>query len=345
MSPRVSKTTRRAKPQARGRRDAAGESATQDAVAAGRRSPRLRQRVAWMYHVEDMTQGEIAEALGIGRVTVVRLLSEARAMNEVRVTLAREVAGLAKLEIGLQKRFGVKEAVVAPLSSPDADPLPAIAAAAGAYVPELLRPDMKIGVGWGGTLSRMLGFLAEKATPRLTVVSLLGGLTHVRHLNPAEVAWQFARAYMADCYLLPAPALVDGVETKRALVERCGLREVFDFAATLDAAVLSVGSIAPGATNYNGVITEREERELRAAGAVGDVLYNFFDASGRLVDHPINRRTMSVPMDSLARAPLRVIVSGGAAKVEALAGAFKLLNPTAVVTDEATAAALLDRAP
>src|SRR5271163_4057622 len=41
-------------------------------AATSRRSPRLRQRVAWMYYVEEMTQSAIADALGIGRITVVR---------------------------------------------------------------------------------------------------------------------------------------------------------------------------------------------------------------------------------------------------------------------------------
>ncbi len=86
-----------------------------DAVG-GRRSPRLRQRVAWMYYVEEMTQSAIADALGIGRITVVRLLSEARSMNDVRISLSRDISDLAGLEIESQKRLGVAEVVVAPLS-------------------------------------------------------------------------------------------------------------------------------------------------------------------------------------------------------------------------------------
>ena len=44
-----------------------------------KRSERLRQRAAWMYFVEEMTQSAIADALGVGRVTVVRMLAEAKA--------------------------------------------------------------------------------------------------------------------------------------------------------------------------------------------------------------------------------------------------------------------------
>ena len=52
-----------------------------------------------MYYVEEMTQSAIADALGIGRITVVRLLAEARSMSEVRISLSRDIAELAGLEI------------------------------------------------------------------------------------------------------------------------------------------------------------------------------------------------------------------------------------------------------
>ena len=314
------------------------------ASASGRRSPRLRQRVAWMYYAEEMTQSAIAEALGIGRVTVVRLLAEARAMNEVRVSLSRDVAGLSRLEIELQKAYGIGEAIVAPLSSRQADPRAPIAAAAGEYISAMLQPDMKIGLGWGQTLDRTLNFIAERQIPRLSVVSLVGGITRARQVNPAEFAWQFARIFQADCYLIAAPAMVDSAATKRTLIERCGLGEVFDFATSLDAAVVSVGSTIPNSTtNVFGDISDADQATLRAKGVVGDILFNFFDIDGRLVDHPLNERSMSIAIATLVKTPKRVLVSGGPDKVEPIRGALKLLRPTALITDEATAEALIAR--
>ena len=65
-----------------------------DVLHAPKRSERLRQRAAWMYFVEEMTQSAIAEALGVGRVTVVRMLAEAKALGEVRIALSRGDAEL-----------------------------------------------------------------------------------------------------------------------------------------------------------------------------------------------------------------------------------------------------------
>ena len=182
-----------------------------------RRGERLRRRAAWMYYVEEMTQSAVAEALGVGRVTVVRMLAEARALGEVRIALARGAADLAGLEIALAKALGVGEAIVAPLSAPDADPTAPIGAALGAVISELVADDMKIGLGWGLTLRQALDHLSERAAKAVTVVSLVGGVTHVGSINPAEFAWEFARAYNADCYLIPAPALVDSADDAAGL--------------------------------------------------------------------------------------------------------------------------------
>jgi len=139
-----------------------------------RRGERLRRRAAWMYYVEEMTQSAVAEALGVGRVTVVRMLAEARALGEVRIALARGAADLAGLEIALARTLGVGEAIIAPLSAPDADPTAPIGAALGAVISELVADDMKIGLGWGRTLRQALDHLSERAAKAVTVVSLVG---------------------------------------------------------------------------------------------------------------------------------------------------------------------------
>ena len=305
---------------------------------AGRRSERLRQRAAWMYFVEEMTQSAIADALGVGRVTVVRMLADAKALGEVRIALSRGHAELSGLEAELCNSHGFGEALVAPLSSLEADATSPIGAVLGEYLSSLLRNDMKIGVGWGRTLNRSIEHLRERSLRGLNVVSLVGGVTHFAHDNPAEFPSAFARAFNADCYLIPSPAIVDSPATKRALIERCGLQAVYDFADALDAVVVSVGSLGPESTiaRYE-VIGERDRRVLTELGAVGELLSNIYDREGRLLDHPINQRVMSAPLKSVCSTPIRVLAAGGVDKLAAIEGAIRLLRPTALVTDEITA--------
>lgn len=47
---------------------------------------RFLARVAWAYHVEGLTQGAVAERLGVTRLRVNRALAEARRTGLVRIS-------------------------------------------------------------------------------------------------------------------------------------------------------------------------------------------------------------------------------------------------------------------
>lgn len=314
------------------------------AERASGRVARNRMRIAWMYYVEGLTQNEIADRLGIGRVTVVRNINEALRQREVKIWITGGVAECLDLEAQLKRAFNLVDAVVVPATAVAENVSKAVGLAAGMYVSEQLHDDFRLGVGWGATLYASLQTLEPRDLRNVEVVSLLGGIVQARRFNPAEFAWQFSTTVGADCYLLTAPAVVDSPETKLALLERCGLSAVLQRADRIDMALLSVGTMdAESTTHRFGFFSEEDRQSLLAKGAVGDLLCNFFDAHGRLVDHPINERVMSMPVDRLRRVPRRVMISGGAGKVDALCGAIALSDCNVLITDEDTAKLLLQR--
>ena len=308
------------------------------------RIARNRMRIAWMYYVEGLTQNEIADKLGIGRVTVVRNINEAIKQREVKIWIEGEVSECFALEAELKQAFGFKDAVVVPEPVRPENVTKSIGVAAGMYVSDNLADDVTVGVGWGATLYESLATLAPRELENVQVISLLGGIVQARKFNPAEFAWQFARIMGADCFLFQAPAVVDSPETREALIERCGLKDIFRRAERLDLALLSVGTLAPSSTAFRfNMISDEERAGLLKLGAVGDMLFNFYDRDGRLVDHPVNRRVMSLPIEQLRSVPTRVIASGGSEKVECLLGAIKLVNCNVLITNVATARELILR--
>lgn len=303
---------------------------------------RLRSRAVWLYHVEGSTQNDIAVQLGISRVMVVRLLADARRRNEVRVIVSSPLADLVELERAVETRHDIARVIIAPFADPEGDPVKVIAAAAGNFISGLMKSGMTVGVGWGRTLYNTLPFISGETLEDFRVVSLLGGIAAARRFNPAEFAWQFAELFQAEGFLIPAPAVVDSSETKHALLERCGLSAIFEMAERLDVALLSVGGITSLTTSYRtGYITESDRRSLIEAGAVGDVLYNFIDAKGGLVEHEVNERVISVNLSVLRRSSERVLISGGKDKRVALQAAIQTLQPTTLITDEQSAKELV----
>ncbi|MEM9431543.1 MAG: sugar-binding transcriptional regulator [Pseudomonadota bacterium] len=302
----------------------------------------LRTRAAWLYYVEGLTQSEVAKELSANRVMITRLLAEARARGEVKIRITSDIAPLVEIERTLEKRYGLDRAILAPLSD-GTDPTRAIASAAGAYVSKLMSHGATVGVGWGRTLHAMLPFVEGRALEDVRVISLLGGIAQARRFNPAEFAWQFAELFKAEGYLIPAPAIVDSPQTRHALLEHCGLDQIFQMAETCDIALLSCGGIDRLTTSYRvGYVSEAERRSMIGAGVVGDVLYNFIDGAGQVVDHPVNERAIAMPLERLSRVGHKVLISGGAEKIDIMRAVLTAVRPQGLITDEVTARALLD---
>ena len=305
-------------------------------------SREMRVRAAWLYYVEGLTQQATAKLLKINRVQVTRLLAETRKRGEVDIRINASISSIIEVERAVEHAFGIAKVIIAPMASEELDPTKAIASIAGQFISNYVQSDMKIGVGWGRTLYSTLPHIRGSDLEKIRVISLLGGISQAKRFNPAEFAWQFTELFNGEGYLVPAPALVDSAETKHALLEHCGINQIFELADDLDVAFLSAGGIEGITTSYRlGHVSEAERQSLIAAGAVGDLLYNFISEDGNLVDHNVNTRVISIGIDRLKNAKDRILISGGKEKVKVLLGCLRLVKPTVFITDEITAKAIL----
>ena len=132
----------------------------------------LGVRAAWLYFIEGLTQAEIARKLDVNRIMITRLISEARRRGEVVIRIKSDLAPLTELQNTLEQRFGLQKAIVAPMSDPQGDPTRLIAAAAGAYVSEIIEDNISVGVGWGRTMLTMLPFIEGRQMTDMRRVSL-----------------------------------------------------------------------------------------------------------------------------------------------------------------------------
>ena len=303
----------------------------------------LGVRVAWLYYVEGLTQAQIARALAVSRAKVIRLLAAARESGVVRIRIDAKGSEQIALERRLCRAFGLDEATVVPAPVEEAATAAVVGLAAGIYLRDQVCAGMSIGVGWGQTLSMSLKAIGGESFDRVSVISLLGGMTHSRAVNPSAVARRMADAFGADCYQLTAPVFVADEATRKALWAEPALHDLLQRARRVDIALVSVGDVSADATLFReGLLPRSELASLRAAGAVGDVLCHFLDAEGRVVDHPVNRRVIAVGLEDLRRAAKIVIAAGGARKVAAVRAALTATRARVLITDEAAARTLLD---
>lgn len=304
----------------------------------------LRLRAAWLYYNQGLTQKDVADKLGISRSTVIRMLDEALKRAEVQIWISDGIGDCVELATRLEKALGLDEAVVVP--SPGEQNATAIAKAVGLalgqFLTEVVTDNMTIGVGWGRTMTASLSGFRPPRRQNCKVVSLLGGIVAVHQTNPIDYTWRLASQLGAECYMFLAPLLVDSIATKRALIEKCGLKTLYDLAENLDLAIVSCGDIGPHSTSLSeGFISHETLEELIAAGCVCDTMFNFLDAEGRPVPHPINDLVMSIDLDTLKKAKHIVICSGGEHRALAIRATMQRIGCNTLITDEAAARELL----
>lgn len=301
----------------------------------------IRTRAAWLYYMEGMTQDAVAQVLGLTRARVLRMLASCREDGTVQISVTSPLTRCVVLERALEKRYGMERAIVIPRPQVEADAATLIGAATGSYLSTILTDGLTVGLGWGRTVSSSLSSLPQRQFSKLTVVSLLGGLTRASVFNPSEFAWRFADRLGAECFMMAAPVYAPDARTREALINHSGMEDVFSHAGRLDVALISVGAASPHSTlvRYN-LLSPEEISSLVRAGAVGDVLCRFMNAEGQLLDHPLNDRVISADPALLRRARRIVLSSGGWEKSVAILAAIRMLKPEVLITDEVVAEAL-----
>lgn len=305
----------------------------------------LRLRAAWLYHAFGLTQSEVATQLGIGRSTVIRLLEDARQRGEVKITIDERLPDLVALSIRLEQALGLDEAIVVPSLTGTGGTARAVGLALGKLLSESITDDMTIGVGWGRTLSAALESFNPPKRTGIRVMSLMGGAVKTQATNPFEFAWRLATELQAQCFLFPSPLVLDSAAMRQQLMADRSIARLTSLARALDLAVVSAGSLAERSGSLvHQVITEKEAEELVARGCVADIMCNFIDARGALIDHPINDRIMSVGLDAVRGARHKLLASGGRDRAAAILAVHRSIGCNTLITDEQAARAMLDLA-
>ena len=295
----------------------------------------LATKAAWYYYMEDSTQAQIAEVMGVSRAKVIRLLEEARAQGIVQFSFRKNDSQRVFAEQLLIDRFGLKDAFVVPTPLDSSAINQSIAQGAAHYVSDHLREDGYLNNGYGDTVSRMLGFLAKNREESLNVVSLTGGVSY--YLPTVGTT-----AYSMHLFLTPSPLVVSSRQVRDALLDEKSLQDVSTMTEYADMSVVGIGAAVEGATVLrNGILNEGELTVLKMQGAVGDVLNHFMDKDGNLIQTEIEDRVISTDLDKLRQLKNVVGVAGGKDKVTAIKAVLNGGYLNVLITDSDTAAELL----
>jgi DNA-binding transcriptional regulator LsrR (DeoR family) len=290
-----------------------------------------------LYYELGETQNAIAERLGVTRPQVSRLLKRARAEGIVDIRIVDRTAADSPAGDALVRRFRLDAVHLAPSIAGPEDLSRRMVGRLGAQVLRgAVRDGEIVGIGDGASVSAVAEALEDGATPiAATVVPLAGG-----YWSPGPERDPFRRvadAFGALPHGLMAPGLLDDAVTKQALERHAGVRAVRDLWDHLDVALFGVGGPSWGVASVGEAIAAR----LEQAGAVGEILIAPFDLDGTFVCPELRDRVLAFDARQLGRVPTSIAVASGEIKVRPILGALRTGAVRTLVTDVATAEAIV----
>lgn len=322
--------------------------AEQDAREGRSGSEELLLRVAWFYYKDELTQEEIAKRLSVSRASVGRMLDRARKVGLVSINLNADHLDAFEVSRQLRRTFGLSEALVVPDDASGEGALPGLNARLGRggaqFMSTHLRPGGTLGVGWGDTVSRVIAATSFGAVGPVRMVSLTGGVDAYLPAFLSSKGDGTGEGELTSATVIPTPIVASTPELAAALKAEPSIQQVLKQACGVEQAIVGVGTPTADATIVQmGYLDPLDIRSLRDQQVVGDILGQFFDASGRVVPLPIHDRRIGIELSDLAQIPKVVGVAGGLHKVEAILGALRGGYLDVLVTNELAALRLLER--
>jgi DNA-binding transcriptional regulator LsrR (DeoR family) len=203
--------------------------------------------VAQMYYDQNLNQSDIADRIGVSRPMVSKLLTEARELGIVTITIKQVLDAHQMLSEQVKERFGLRDIVIVREQRLEAETNMEIASAAVRLAMESSRDPKLIGVGWGSMIGKMADHLESSKTSlqcKGEVFPLIGGINaSYRSYHTNELVRIFAdRAGLTASYLY-MPAIFDS-EAECKMFENTefyhAIREKW---AHIDTAILNISNI------------------------------------------------------------------------------------------------------
>lgn len=301
-------------------------------------------RAAWLYFMRGRTQDEIAAALDVSRQAAQRLVAFAVSEKLIKFRLDHPIAACLELGAALADRHGLAFCDVAPSDPAAPGAVEGVAQCVADRLARTLaaKEPVTLCVGTGRTLRAAVEQVEPMERPAHNVVSLVGAMSSGGRASPYDVVMRLADRVGAQRFPMPCPVIAEteaeraAFQAQRAVAAIRALRE--DAAASF----VGVGEIGWGAPVHDdGFLTDADVASLLEAGAVGEITGWSYDARGRVLEGGVNARVASLSLETPPKR-LTALVGAGARKLAPIRAALAGGLATALITDEATARALLE---
>ena len=277
--------------------------------------------VARRYYLDEQKQSDIARELGISRPLVSRLLSDARRLGVVQITVRDPADRSAGLLERLRRSTSIRDGVLVEDGGDDDATNQALSQGAAALLHRL--GARRLGVGWGYLIGQLVTWLEENPQPDSSISDIcpLVGNANIpaRNYQSNENVRLMAQQLGARPHFLYLPALPEGLEEKQLLCSTEVYRQICSQWAQLDTALVNIGDY-PSSPDFASLV--RYGGLLQRQHACGRMLVYYFNEAGTVIQSEQDF-AIQIPIDQLKRCPNIIGVCSANTSAKALRGALR----------------------
>lgn len=278
-------------------------------------------KVAWKYYNEGLTQTEIAEALNLSRMKVIKYLEIAKNNNIIQFKINIDQVSDPNLQSKLLEKYNLDDVYIVPSSIEDN--IDSVTIAAAQYIEDRVTNDTMISIGYGEAVSKTLGHLSISAKYKVAFVSLTGGVKFYMPTAIDQSSDYYTNPNYSH-YIIPSPLIVNSEGLATNLRNEKSIKSILEMVPYSNLTVIGIGALNNRATLVKeGLLSIKDIEIFKSQGAVGDLLNHFYDINGNTLDLGLHDRLISTDIKLLKSLNHVVAVAGGLEKKEAIIGALK----------------------
>lgn len=307
----------------------------------------LAARAAWLHFAGGLTQGEVAEMLGVQSTKAHRLIARARNDGLIRVFVEGPIAGCIALEERLKSDYGLQICEVVPNIDEGALPLRTLGMAGARYIRNLIEGGRHkmVGIGHGRTLAAAADLMPSVAAQGTKFVSLLGGLTRRFAASPFDVIHRLAERTGAEAYVMPVPFFANTTKDRQVLEAQYGVSDVIAMARQAQIYIAGIGEVDRKSFIASaGMVDDADVEEVMKSGASAEILGQFFAADGTHLPNSVSDRALAPRIADLKSHRI-VALAGGTSKTQAIRAILDSGLLFGLIIDEATARRIVNAKP
>ncbi|HIZ48524.1 sugar-binding transcriptional regulator [uncultured Subdoligranulum sp.] len=295
--------------------------------------------VARRYYLEDRKQSDIAQELGVSRPLISRMLSEARDLGVVKITIQEPGGEASDLLERLRQYSGLRDGVLVEDGADNDETNQRLSEGAVSLLRQLR--TRCLGVGWGYLIGQLVTWLQKHPQENSTVTDicpLVGNASiPARNYQSNENVRLIAQQLGAAPHFLYLPALPESLEEKQLLCSTEVYRQIQAQWNRMDTALVNIGDY-PSSPDFASLV--RYGSLLQQEHTCGRLLIYYFNEEGKVIRSDQDF-AIQIPLETLRQCPNIIGVCSANTSVKALRGALRSGVFSHIVTRAALAKELL----